>query len=161
MIQKKSLKEAIQNPEIISVVGELLPEASLTNKGTITPSIYCKLQSFVIPNNASDEYYEVVAGLKSSQSITLEISGTSSVSSINLRVVFINSSTKGLTGTILEKDGDSDIISFYINRTSKVIYVRRSAGFVSSIRVVATTDNSVKLLMNKYSGSIEDLTLVE
>lgn len=32
MIQKKSLKEAIQNPEIISVVGELLP-AYLVYKG--------------------------------------------------------------------------------------------------------------------------------
>lgn len=48
MIQKKSLKDAIQNPEIISVVGELLPEFSeskskglstLTNGGRITKTI--------------------------------------------------------------------------------------------------------------------------
>lgn len=33
MIQKKSLKDAIQNPEIISVVGGLLPEATDSKKG--------------------------------------------------------------------------------------------------------------------------------
>ena len=33
MIQKKSLKDAIQNPEIISVVGELIGTATNTKKG--------------------------------------------------------------------------------------------------------------------------------
>ena len=35
MIQKKSLKDAIQNPEIISVVGGLLPVANNTQNGLI------------------------------------------------------------------------------------------------------------------------------
>ena len=33
MIQKKSLKDAIQNPEIISVVGGLLPTVTSKNNG--------------------------------------------------------------------------------------------------------------------------------
>lgn len=36
MIQKKSLKDAIQNPEIISVVGGLLPMATLTGNGLMS-----------------------------------------------------------------------------------------------------------------------------
>lgn len=36
MIQKKSLKEAIQNPEIISVVGGLLPTATLKENGLMS-----------------------------------------------------------------------------------------------------------------------------
>lgn len=153
--------EVIRDPGTISVVGGLLPTASLNNIGMITPSIYCKLQSLVIPNNAKDEYYKVVDILKVSQSVTLEVSGTSSADSINLRAVFINSSTKGLTGAILEKDGDSNTVSFYVDTTNKKIYIRRKAGFVSSVRIIATTDDSVELFMDVYSGPIEDLTLVQ
>lgn len=40
MIQKKSLKEAIQNPGIISVVGGLLPTATFNNKGILSSSAY-------------------------------------------------------------------------------------------------------------------------
>ena len=36
MIQKKSLKDAIQNPEIISVVGGLLPKSDLEKDGLMT-----------------------------------------------------------------------------------------------------------------------------
>lgn len=40
MIQKKSLKEAIQNPEIISVVGGLLPAVTDYNNGLNTKENY-------------------------------------------------------------------------------------------------------------------------
>lgn len=40
MIQKKSLKDAIQNPEIISVVGGLLGTASSTTNGLMSSSTY-------------------------------------------------------------------------------------------------------------------------
>lgn len=40
MIQKKSLKDAIQNPEIISVVGELIGPVSSDNNGLMTPTLY-------------------------------------------------------------------------------------------------------------------------
>lgn len=40
MIQKKSLKDAIQNPEIISVVGELVPEVTISKKGLMSPGKY-------------------------------------------------------------------------------------------------------------------------
>ena len=42
MIQKKSLKDAIQNPEIISVVGGLLGTASSTTNGLMSSSTYKK-----------------------------------------------------------------------------------------------------------------------
>ena len=46
MIQKKSLKEAIQNPEIISVVGGLLPLATLgKNDGLMPKSVGYKIIS--------------------------------------------------------------------------------------------------------------------
>ena len=53
MIQKKSLKDAIQNPEIISVVGGLLPEATSKNKG-LMPSkypYYYPLASWTAPSS--------------------------------------------------------------------------------------------------------------
>ena len=42
MIQKKFLKDAIQNPEIISVVGGLLGTASSTTNGLMSSSTYKK-----------------------------------------------------------------------------------------------------------------------
>ena len=42
MIQKKFLKDAIQNPEIISVVGVLLGTASSTTNGLMSSSTYKK-----------------------------------------------------------------------------------------------------------------------
>lgn len=40
MIQKKSLKDAIQNPEIISVVGGLIGNATLTKGGLATSNMF-------------------------------------------------------------------------------------------------------------------------
>ena len=52
MIQKKSLKEAIQNPEIISVVGGLLPIATDNAKGLMS-SIAFTYSSRKVDNNSS------------------------------------------------------------------------------------------------------------
>ena len=57
MIQKKSLKDAIQNPEIISVVGGLLPEATSKNKGLMTSSIYSKVSSLIIVGTSDTKPY--------------------------------------------------------------------------------------------------------
>lgn len=47
MIQKKSLKDAIQNPEIISVVGGLLPEATAERSGKMSSDYYKRNQGII------------------------------------------------------------------------------------------------------------------
>ena len=46
MIQKKSLKDAIQNPEIISVVGGLIGIANKDKGGLMSPFLYNSLFTF-------------------------------------------------------------------------------------------------------------------
>ena len=52
MIQKKTLKEAIQNPEIISVVGELLPIVTSSKNGLCPSGMPFVLQD-TTNNNAN------------------------------------------------------------------------------------------------------------
>lgn len=54
MIQKKTLKEAIQNPEIISVVGELIGNVSQSKVGLATSVLFKAAGScFLVANNYS------------------------------------------------------------------------------------------------------------
>lgn len=48
MIQKKSLKDAIQNPEIISVVGGLLPIADMNNRGLVDKGRFVNLSNYTV-----------------------------------------------------------------------------------------------------------------
>ena len=50
MIQKKSLKDAIQNPEIISVVGGLLPQGTSTKRG-LSYSVLPKVREGIMDAN--------------------------------------------------------------------------------------------------------------
>lgn len=58
MIQKKSLKEAIQNPEIISVVGGLLPTVTEKKNGLATISMYNCLPKPLVANTVY-EYVKI------------------------------------------------------------------------------------------------------
>ena len=58
MIQKKSLKDAIQNPEIISVVGELLPVATNTQKGLMSQN----MATIRITSFAQETYVKIKLG---------------------------------------------------------------------------------------------------
>lgn len=54
MIQKKSLKDAIQNPEIISVVGELIGNVSQSKDGLATRVLFKAAGScFLVANSSS------------------------------------------------------------------------------------------------------------
>ena len=66
MIQKKSLKDAIQNPEIISVVGELIGVANSTQNGLVSKNWCFPKGMAVTPeqeiNNLEAGIYSVGAG---------------------------------------------------------------------------------------------------
>lgn len=64
MIQKKSLKEAIQNPEIISVVGGLIGFNSKTSPKILTTSNYGLYKLFSATNN----WVREIANIKVSES---------------------------------------------------------------------------------------------
>lgn len=59
MIQKKSLKDAIQNPEIISVVGGLLPVANINNNG-LKPNYEVNILNIDIATINSGKYTKIV-----------------------------------------------------------------------------------------------------
>lgn len=66
MIQKKSLKDAIQNPEIISVVGELIGIAA-SNKNGLVSKDWCFPKGMAVTpeqeiNNLEAGIYSVGAG---------------------------------------------------------------------------------------------------
>ena len=60
MIQKKSLKEAIQNPEIISVVGGLIGTAT-TNKDGLKPKYEAAIQNVNVSTISSGLYTKITA----------------------------------------------------------------------------------------------------
>lgn len=102
MIQKKSLKDAIQNPEIISVVGELLPEATITSNGILSNKLRACL-NYPLMNNGSvyNKIYELT-GFNGTVNCIFAIGRDNSNNLSNLFMTFNNSKF-----TVISKNGNS------------------------------------------------------
>ena len=133
MIQKKSLKDAIQNPEIISVVGELLPLANNTQKGLIDRT----LVPFVVGDFLKSKYLRI--SKKEGLSFFLRYHG-SGVNS-NLYYISMTDSSKktcAIKKVVIIESGNI----LYAKENDQYIYLSKSWG--SSL---------TSLIMPMYGGS--------
>ena len=142
MIQKKSLKDAIQNPEIISVVGELLPLATDNAKGLMS-SIAFIFSSTKVDNNSN-------GGV---------------INTLNFSM--INNSSVILRLVCGRGDGQNAIVFLSICRNSSGVYSAKRMSFVhdktgnfKSFGVVCYKDDTVYVRWGHFdAGSYQILAL--
>lgn len=101
MIQKKSLKDAIQNPEIISVVGGLLGYP-LGEKGSI------------LSGSNADDYTK--SGIYAVNSTSGNTTNFPEVSPLGMLIVFKSANNSGMGGT--------PILQLYLDYYLKHVYLR-------------------------------------
>jgi hypothetical protein len=138
MIQKKSLKDAIQNPEIISVVGGLLPIVSKDSNGLVSRSNY---QSF--PKNYS------INGNKYAKIIQHSTMGAWNVTFIDIFavrglggnpgriIVAISSDSSSKKNISIVKSGNPDI---RVYADSQFIYLKNTYVYGENISITSTTN---------------------
>ena len=126
MIQKKSLKEAIQNPEIISVVGELLP--------------------FTQQKNDVSESKKLLIDIKSGKVvILLTIEGSSNTTALYL--VHVSVTNKSYFSVEL-LNSDTTVNSgakFYIDKSSGIKVYAERPGCVFNVTLLQGNINYIPL----------------
>ena len=164
MIQKKSLKDAIQNPEIISVVGGLLPEATNENKGLM--STYKSQYSNILiqPSAGSTRYVKIASihkinteGVYSHLS-ALIIGGNNYVGHTAVSIVSLYDHMGSMKTTINKLIGVNNI-GYVKNGDSIDIYVQ-CVSFNHFLRIIPLslgqyTILSNEVVSNKPSGWID------
>ena len=130
-------------------VAELMPLATLENKGLLSQSLFGIIQQKEIPNATGDEYYRIINNINSY--VILEINGVSSSNAELIRVAIMLSSSKGFVGYVLSKNKEDTVCSFYIDETSHSVFIRRRFGILSTVKVISGEWNA-ELIMTKYSG---------
>ena len=139
----------IKKADLAQVVAELMPLATLENKGLLSQSLFGIIQQKEIPNATGDEYYRIINNINSY--VILEINGVSSSNAELIRVAIMLSSSKGFIGYVLSKNKEDTVCSFYIDETSHSVFIRRRYGILSTVKVISGEWNA-ELIMTKYLG---------
>ena len=156
MIQKKSLKDAIQNPEIISVVGELLPIVSRDSKGLVGSQYY---QSF--PQKYSINGFSYVKIIQHStmgawNTTFIDILAVQGLGGNPGRIVISISSDASSTKSIaIFKSGNPEI---RVYKDSQFIYLRNTYAYGENISII--TNNNFPIIFEQMSESPSDATEV-
>lgn len=117
MIQKKSLKEAIQNPEIISVVGGLIGTATPTKNG-LMPSSQC------IVTGSTDNSSRNVLRIRNKNSIAFDFHHSSNNIGINsLRITRIYNDTNIVAKEIFTTNSSNKVKIYY---DENYLYLKKS-----------------------------------
>ena len=126
-------------------VGELLPEATMNKKGLMSADSYKNTQVKTIPNNISNDYYEI-ADIPKGCFACIEVNGSTSSDFLIARIIVNYSSTRGFNYKVhYLLNQQPGLIGFYTDGISK-LYVNRRTSFSGGIKVVFTT-NSFNLTM--------------
>ena len=165
MIQKKSLKEAIKNPEIISVVGGLLPEVTVEKKGLMS-----KNDKFYMPKFSNEE--KVHVGKMTSKfsdsnrcDVILGITITSNGNGVSyaLIAIYIKSNNE-FEYKVLYNNGNihRDIIKCKVSNKTVDIYSIRSGIklLVQVLSVGSSTSFDLDMLkVDQLPDELTDLTI--
>ena len=135
MIQKKSLKEAIQNPEIISVVEGLLPEVILTKKGVVGKNT---LESKSLPVGNNDILYQLT---NNGDTIGHTISALIIGYCTKAFILTINSTIKDYSDLEIKKiSGNVSSLEFYCDGTA--IYFKKKSSVTGICSLTLITNNA-------------------
>ena len=127
------------------LVGGLLPEATMNKKGLMSADSYKNTQVKTIPNNISNDYYEI-ADIPKGCFACIEVNGSTSSDFFIARIIVNYSSTRGFNYKVhYLLNQQPGLIGFYTDGISK-LYVNRRTSFSGGIKVVFTT-NSFNLTM--------------
>lgn len=135
-------------------MGELLDEATIEKKGLMSAYSYTNTQGKAIPNNTTNDYYEI-ANIPQGCFACIEINGGASADFLIARIIVNYSSSSGFNYKVFNLlNPQPELIGFYTDGVSKV-YVNRKKSFNGGIKVINTTKN-FNLTMNQTS-SVEGL----
>lgn len=144
-------EDLIKDPETIAVVGGLLPEATMNKKGLMSADSYNNTQVKTIPNNTTNEYYEI-ADIPQGCFACIEVNGAASSDFFIARIIVNYSSSSGFNYKVhYLLNQQPELIGFYTDGISK-LYVNRRKSFNGGIKVVNTT-KSFSLIMKNTSST--------
>lgn len=126
-------------------MGGLLPEATMNKKGLMSADSYKNTQVKTIPNNTSNDYYEI-ADIPKGCFACIEVNGSASSVFFIARIIVNYSSSSGFNYKVhYLLNQQPELIGFYTDGISK-LYVNRRTSFNGGIKVAITT-NSFNLTM--------------
>lgn len=157
-MEKLYLNEAIKDTQVIEAIRNQLPEAASGKKGLQSSFCYSYNQAIVIPNGTEKSYYKIIDSIQISHAICIEIMGKAGENTCAKIYNILNSAAKGIIAKCTEIE-PSDTILLYIDDAGS-LYVYRGGPFVSMLRIVTTTDSSLKLKLETYNGEVKQFTLV-
>lgn len=157
-MEKIYLNEAIKDTQVIEAIRNQLPEVTIEKKGVQSSFSYSYNQAIVIPNGTEKSYYKIIDSIQKSHAISIEIMGKAGEDTCAKIYNIINSAAKGILAKCTEIEANNTILLYVDNAGS--FYVYRGGPFVSMLRIVTTTDSSLKLKLEQYNGNIENFTLI-
>lgn len=157
-MEKVYLSDAIKEAQTIEIIRNQLPEAAIGKKGLQSSFCYSYNQAIVIPNGAEKSYYKIIDSIQKSHAISIEIMGKAGEDTCAKIYNIINSAAKGILAKCTEIEANNTILLYVDDAGS--FYVYRGGPFVSMLRIVTTTDSSLKLKLEQYNGNIENFTLI-
>ena len=157
-MEKIYLSDAIKEAQTIEIIRNQLPEAAIGEKGLQSSFCYSYNQAVVIPNGEEKKYYKIIDSIQKSHAVCMESIGKAGENTCVKIYNILNSSAKGIIAKCTEIEA-SDTIFLYRDDAGS-LYVYRGGPFVSMLRIVTTTDSSLKLKLEKYNGNTENFTLI-
>lgn len=163
MIQKKSLKEAIQNPEIISVVGELISTATDNSKGLMS-SIAFTYSSRKVENNSNGGVINTLNfSMNNNSCVMLRLvcgRGDGQNAIIFLSICRNSSGVYSAKRMSFVHDKSGNFKSFgYVSYKDDTVYVRWGHYDAGSFQILALLNTTFKGVLNSPSES--DFTKLE
>ena len=157
-MEKVYLRDAIKEVQTIEIIRNQLPEAAIGKKGLQSSFCYSYNQAVVIPNGTEKSYYKIIDSLQTSHAICMEIMGKAEENTCVKIYNILNSLAKGLIAKCTEIEPSNTILLYKDDADS--LYVYRGGPFVSMLKIVTTTDSSLKLKLEQYNGNTENFTLI-
>lgn len=157
-MEKIYLSDAIKEAQTIEIIRNQLPETTIGKKGLQSSFCYSYNQAVVIPNGEEKNYYKIIDSIQKSHAICVEIMGKAGENTCAKIYNIINSNAKGIIAKCTEIEANSTILLYVDDAGS--LYVYRGGPFVSMLRIVTTTDSSLKLKLETYNGEVKQFTLI-
>ena len=157
-MEKIYLSDAIKEAQTIEIIRNQLPETTIGKKGLQSSFCYSYNQAVVIPNGEEKNYYKIIDSIQKSHAISIEIMGKAGEDTCAKIYNIINSAAKGVLAKCTEIEANNTILLYVDDAGS--LYVYRGGPFVSMLRIVTTTDSSLKLKLETYNGEVKQFTLI-
>ena len=160
MIQKKSLKEAIQNPEIISVVGGLLPEANISSKGLMSP-LQSNINSIIDIKNLTDDNYYKILSISNSDILSVKFL-VARGNSIVYYSLFAYFGGNGLVTSVVKTGNDYsvDLEFYYAKNVDRYDFIYRRKSNHSGVFKIECTNKINELYNEKLLEKPSDAVLI-